>query len=67
MSERDLKLVRAARPTLEGAGVHLRRALGFGTDAETFDPLLMRDREELATAWRELDEETFVQHTTTSG
>lgn len=43
MSESDVKLVRAARPTLEGAGVHLRRAFGFGADTEAFDPFLMMD------------------------
>ena len=30
MSDRDVRLVRASQPTLEGAGVHLRRAFGFG-------------------------------------
>ena len=31
MSQRDVTLVRnPSRPTLEGAGVHLRRAFGFG-------------------------------------
>ncbi len=31
-----------ARPTLEGAGVHLRRAFGFGTTSD-FDPFLLLD------------------------
>ena len=31
-----------ARPTLEGAGVHLRRVFGFGLERE-FDPFLMLD------------------------
>lgn len=43
MSERDVKIIRAATPTLEGAGVHLRRAFGFGRDTESFDPFLMMD------------------------
>lgn len=43
MAEREVVLVRASRPTLEGAGVHLRRVFGFGTDAQTFDPFLMMD------------------------
>jgi hypothetical protein len=43
MSEREIKLVRASQPTLEGAGVHLRRAFGFGHDPELFDPFLMMD------------------------
>jgi redox-sensitive bicupin YhaK (pirin superfamily) len=34
--------VSAAQPTLEGAGVHLRRAFGFGTTSE-FDPFLLFD------------------------
>lgn len=43
MSQRDVTLVRASQPTLEGAGVHLRRAFGFGQDPELFDPFLMMD------------------------
>jgi redox-sensitive bicupin YhaK (pirin superfamily) len=43
MTARDVKLVRVARPTVEGAGVHLRRAFGFGSDPELFDPFLMMD------------------------
>ena len=31
-----------SKPTLEGAGVHLRRAFGFG-DTQTFDPFLLLD------------------------
>jgi quercetin 2,3-dioxygenase len=43
MSQRDVTLVRPARPTVEGAGVQLRRAFGFGQDPELFDPFLMMD------------------------
>lgn len=42
MSARTVTLVRQARPTLEGAGVHLRRAFGNG-DEKLFDPFLMMD------------------------
>jgi len=31
-----------SKPTLEGAGVHLRRAFGFGNTTE-FDPFLLLD------------------------
>ena len=31
MSIRPIKRVIKSKPTLEGAGVHLRRAFGFGT------------------------------------
>jgi redox-sensitive bicupin YhaK (pirin superfamily) len=36
------RLVSPSRPTLEGAGVHLHRAFGFGQE-ELFDPFLMLD------------------------
>ncbi len=39
---RGVQLVAAARPTLEGAGVHLRRAFGFGKET-LFDPFLLLD------------------------
>ena len=42
MSIRPVKRVSEAKPTLEGAGVHLRRAFGFGNTAE-FDPFLLLD------------------------
>jgi redox-sensitive bicupin YhaK (pirin superfamily) len=42
MIAREIRLVREARPTLEGAGVHLRRAFGHG-DESLFDPFLMMD------------------------
>ena len=42
MSIRAIKQTSQARPALEGAGVHLRRAFGFG-DAEEFDPFLLLD------------------------
>ena len=39
---RTVRHVFAARPTIEGAGVHLRRAFGFGRE-NLFDPFLMLD------------------------
>ena len=42
MSIRPVKRLSQARPTLEGAGVHLRRAFGFG-DTSEFDPFLLFD------------------------
>ena len=42
MSLRPVKRLSKSRPTLEGAGVHLRRAFGFGNPAE-FDPFLLLD------------------------
>lgn len=42
MSIRAARSVSTATPTLEGAGVHLRRAFGFG-DTESVDPFLLLD------------------------
>ena len=42
MSIRPVKRIVEAKPTLEGAGVHLRRAFGFGDPGE-FDPFLLLD------------------------
>jgi hypothetical protein len=42
MSLRPIKRLIKAKPTLEGAGVHLRRAFGFGSTAD-FDPFLLLD------------------------
>ncbi len=42
MSIRPVKRLVKAKPTLEGAGVHLRRAFGFG-DTSDFDPFLLLD------------------------
>ncbi|KAB2846324.1 MAG: pirin family protein [Hyphomicrobiaceae bacterium] len=42
MSIRPVKRISQARPAIEGAGVHLRRAFGFG-DTEVFDPFLLLD------------------------
>src|SRR6476659_3521592 len=42
MSIRPVKRLIQAKPTLEGAGVHLRRAFGFGNTSE-FDPFLLLD------------------------
>src|SRR5438045_7385427 len=42
MSIRPVKRLVKAKPTLEGAGVHLRRAFGFG-DTSDVDPFLLLD------------------------
>jgi redox-sensitive bicupin YhaK (pirin superfamily) len=42
MSLRPVKRIIQATPTIEGAGVHLRRAFGFGTTKD-FDPFLLLD------------------------
>ncbi len=42
MSLRPVKRLIKSKPTLEGAGVHLRRAFGFGNTTE-FDPFLLLD------------------------
>jgi hypothetical protein len=39
---RTVKRIVKAKPTIEGAGVHLRRAFGFGTTTD-FDPFLLLD------------------------
>lgn len=41
-TRREVRFTRQGQPTLEGAGVHLRRAFGFG-DENLFDPFLMFD------------------------
>ncbi len=42
MSIRPVKKIIKAKPTLEGAGVHLRRAFGFDNTSD-FDPFLLLD------------------------
>ncbi len=42
MSIRPVKRLITSKPTLEGAGVHLRRAFGFGNTGD-FDPFLLLD------------------------
>jgi redox-sensitive bicupin YhaK (pirin superfamily) len=42
MSIRPVKRIAQSQPTIEGAGVRLRRAFGFGDPSE-FDPFLMMD------------------------
>ena len=42
MSIRPIKKLIESKPTLEGAGVHLRRAFGFG-NTKDFDPFLLLD------------------------
>ncbi len=39
---RSIRRISRSRPTLEGAGVHLKRAFGFG-DERLFDPFLLMD------------------------
>ncbi len=42
MSIRPVKKILKAQPTVEGAGVNLRRAIGFGDPSEV-DPFLLLD------------------------
>jgi redox-sensitive bicupin YhaK (pirin superfamily) len=42
MSIRPVQRIVQAKPTIEGAGVKLRRAFGFG-DTGAFDPFLLLD------------------------
>jgi hypothetical protein len=42
MSVRPVRRLVKAKPTMEGAGVHLRRAFGFGATSD-FDPFLLLD------------------------
>jgi len=42
MSIRPIRRLVKSKPTLEGAGVHLRRAFGFGNTSD-FDPFLLLD------------------------
>ncbi len=42
MTIRPVQRLITSKPTLEGAGVHLRRAFGFG-ETEPFDPFLLLD------------------------
>src|ERR1700730_12343398 len=42
MSLRPVKEIRESKPTIEGAGVQLRREFGFGNTTE-FDPFLLLD------------------------
>jgi len=42
MSIRPVERIVTSKPTIEGAGVHLRRAFGFG-DTTEFDPFLLFD------------------------
>ena len=42
MAIRNVKRLAKSKPTLEGAGVHLRRAFGFGSTSDT-DPFLLLD------------------------
>jgi len=42
VSIRPIKRLIKAKPTIEGAGVHLRRAFGFG-NTQDFDPFLLLD------------------------
>ncbi len=41
-SPRPVRRIEESRPTMEGAGVHLRRAFGFGRTSD-FDPFLLLD------------------------
>jgi hypothetical protein len=51
MSIRPVKRLIKSKPTLEGAGVHLRRAFGFGnTHVRSF--LRRRHRNDVRITWR---------------
>lgn len=39
---RKISKILRSKPTIKGAGVHLKRAFGF-SQVPTFDPFLMRD------------------------
>ncbi|MEM8753706.1 MAG: pirin family protein [Pseudomonadota bacterium] len=51
MSIRPVKTARPAQPTMEGAGVHLSRAFGFGDPSE-LDPFLLFDDFRNDEPWR---------------
>ena len=53
MSIRPVKRLVKSKPTLEGAGVHLRRAFGFGNTSD-FDPSLIAGSKPSRMSWREL-------------
>ena len=55
MSIRPVKRLIKSKPTLEGAGVHLRRGFGFGNTKE-FDPFLLFDD------FRQLADHEFQVH-----
>jgi len=42
MRTRRIQSIRKSRPTIEGAGVHLKRAFGYG-EVPQYDPFLMLD------------------------
>jgi len=42
MKKRSIKKISKSRPTIEGAGVHLKRAFGFGNEND-FEPFLLLD------------------------
>jgi len=42
MKTRQIRKVMRSKPTIEGAGVHLRRAFGY-SEVPLFDPFLMLD------------------------
>ena len=41
--KRKIRKVMRSKPTIEGAGVHLRRAFGGASTAPEFDPFLLLD------------------------
>jgi redox-sensitive bicupin YhaK (pirin superfamily) len=75
MSKRRIvKQVFSSIPTLEGAGVHLKRAFGYhqvpllvsgkplGEPVAWQGPIVMNTDEELATAFKEFSNGTFLKH-----
>lgn len=43
MKPRIVRKTTRSRPAIEGAGVHLKRAIGFSNPPEEFDPFLLLD------------------------
>jgi hypothetical protein len=64
MSLRPVKRLIMSKPALEGAGVHLRRAFGFGNTSVTLSLMylqVMNTPEQLRQAFNDLERETFLQ------
>ena len=60
MSIRPVKQMSLSQTTMEGAGVKLNRAFGFG-DPSLADPIVMNTQEELVQAVNELRNGTVHQ------
>jgi len=51
MSIRPIKRLIRSKPTIEGAGVHLRRAFGFDNTTD-FDPFLLKLGQTTEAGWQ---------------